>query len=239
MNLLAFDTSTELMSVAVQCRAGRGPVASERLWQHSGAGGAHTSATLLPIIQSLMAQAQLAFTDLDAVAFGMGPGSFTGLRTACSVAQGLAFGAKLKVLPLDTLLALAEEARFQQAPALARWQVTALLDARMDELYAADYAYDDGGWQQLQSDRLLRPDELICEPGRALAGNVFAAYGARLRSGMAICIDAWPTASAMLRLAPALLAKGQAVPAGQALPLYIRDKVAQTTAERAAGKRVP
>ena len=238
MNLLAFDTSTELMSLAVQ----RGAVsagdmaAASRIWQHNGAGGAQTSASLIPTIERLLAQAELQFGDLDAVVFGKGPGSFTGLRTACSVAQGLAFGANLKVLPVDTLLAVAEEARFQQASTLARWQVMALLDARMDEMYAADYVFNQGQWQQVKDYCLLRPEDLVCEPDCALAGNVFAAYGARLVTPALPRIDAWPTATALLRLAPALLAAGGAVAADQALPLYIRDKVAKTTLERAAEK---
>src|SRR5512133_3076888 len=135
MNLLAFDTSTDLMSVAVQ-RAAEGAAPPQPTWQYSGAGGAQTSAQLIPTIQRLMAQAGLQFAELDAIVFGSGPGSFTGLRTACAVAQGLAFGANLKVLPIDTLLAVAEEARSQHASSLAEWRVQALLDARMDERYA-------------------------------------------------------------------------------------------------------
>ena len=238
MNLLAFDTSTELMSVAVQRTVvpAYDTIEASQIWQHSGPGGAQTSASLIPTIQRLMAQAALQFSDLDAIVFGKGPGSFTGLRTACSVAQGLAFGADLKVLPVDTLLAVAEEARFQQAAALPTWQVTALLDARMDEMYAAGYAYLHGQWQQVDGYRLLRPEELVCETDFALAGNVFATYGARLGVPAVQRIDTCPTAAALLRLAPALLAAGGALRAEQALPLYIRDKVAKTTVERAAEK---
>jgi tRNA threonylcarbamoyladenosine biosynthesis protein TsaB len=238
MNLLAFDTSTELMSVAVQrgvVSAGDTAEASP-VWQHSGPGGAQTSASLIPTIERLLAQAALQFSDLDAIVFGQGPGSFTGLRTACSVAQGLALGANLKVLPIDTLLALAEEARFQQAATLPHWQVMALLDARMDEMYAAGYAYLHGQWRQIQDHGLLRPEDLACDAEWVLAGNVFAAYGARLVAPALPRIDAWPTATALLRLAPSLLAAGGAVTAEQALPLYIRDKVAKTTVERAAEK---
>lgn len=237
MNLLAFDTSTETMSIAVQRTVdGAGQaLAAPQLWQSTSAGGAQTSAHLIPTIQRLMVQAGLQFGQLDAVVFGSGPGSFTGLRTACSVAQGLAFGANLKVLPVDTLLAVAEEARWQQAGALDRYQVTALLDARMDEMYAGHYAYAGGQWTQIGGYRLIRPEELVCQPGWTLAGNVFAAYGARL-PGAPVGVPVLPSASAMLRLAPALLAAGAAVRADQALPLYLRDKVAKTTIERAAEK---
>ena len=235
MNLLAFDTSTDIMSVAVQRANAAGATPPHSIWQHSGPGGAQTSAQLIPTIQRLMAQAGLQFADLDAIVFGSGPGSFTGLRTACSVAQGLAFGANLKVLPIDTLLAVAEEARFQQASALAHWQVLALLDARMDEMYAASYAFNSGKWKQIKGYSLIRPEDLASDADCPLAGNVFASYGARL-PGVAPRIEALPGACALLRLAPALLADGGAVPAGQALPFYIRDKVAKTTLERATEK---
>ena len=230
MNWLAFDTSTERMSVAVQ-RA-----APEGLWQHSGPGGAQTSTQLIPTIEMLMARAELAYTDLDAIVFGSGPGSFTGLRTACSVAQGLAFGAGIAVLPIDTLLCLAEAARFQYAPQQDNWQVLALLDARMDELYGAGYAFEHGQWRQTSDYRLLHPEDALDTTADAIVGNVFAAYGARLPVGGAVRIEALPDAAALLRLAPALLATGAAVLPQQALPLYIRDKVAQTTLERAALK---
>jgi tRNA threonylcarbamoyladenosine biosynthesis protein TsaB len=229
MNLLSFDTSTEIMSIAVQ----RSVAGLSQIWQHSGAGGAQTSASLIPAIQDLMAQAQLQLGQLDAIVFGQGPGSFTGLRTACSVAQGLAFGAGIKVLPVGTLLAVAEQARWQQAATLERWQVLSLLDARMDEMYVGHYEFKHGQWTETGACHLLRPENLVCQEDCPLAGNVFAAYGARLPVTLAQRIDAAPTASALLRLAPALLAAGAALDPELALPLYIRDKVAQTTLERA------
>lgn len=238
MNLLAFDTSTEVMSVAVQ-RSPDDPdqaLSAPRLWQHSGPGGALTSAHLIPCIESLMAQAGLQFGQLDAIAFGRGPGSFTGLRTACAVAQGLAFGANVKVLPIDTLLAVAEEARYQSAGGLLHFEVLALLDARMDQLYGAGYAFERGHWRQTQDDCLLHPQDLVWDGACTLAGNVFAAYGTRLPALLAQRVQAMPSASALLRLAPALLAGGAAVRAELALPHYIRDKVAQTSSERAAQK---
>lgn len=230
MNLLAFDTSTDIMSIAVQ----GGAMGASMRYQHTAAGGAQTSTHLIPEIQRLMALAQLRFEDLDAIVFGAGPGSFTGLRTACSVAQGLALGAALPVLPVDTLLAVAEEARWQcgDAQTLA---VTALLDARMDELYTADYVFASGLWTQCSGDRLIKPENLDWNGVNVLAGNVFDGYGARLPQGAARTV-ALPTATALLRLAPALLASGAGVSADHALPTYIRDKVAQTTLERSASK---
>ncbi|WP_198084004.1 tRNA (adenosine(37)-N6)-threonylcarbamoyltransferase complex dimerization subunit type 1 TsaB [Variovorax sp. E3] len=226
--LLAFDTSTEHLSVAV--------LHGERLLAHSGVGGAQASTTLLPLIQQLLGEAGLALAELDAIVFGRGPGSFTGLRTACSVAQGLAFGAHVPLLPVDTLLAVAEEARH----AFGARQVVAVLDARMDQLYAARYDFDAAGPGPAQpgggdEPLLLSPDDLDVPAGFALAGNAFTAYGPRLPQAKARH-EALPTATAMLRLAPALLAAGRTVPAAQAWPLYVRDKVAQTTEERAAIK---
>lgn len=229
MILLAFDTSTEWMSIAVHGRGQTQP------WQHSAAGGALTSTHLIPEIQRLMTQAQLSFNDLDAIVFGAGPGSFTGLRTACSVAQGLAFGASVAVLPVDTLLAVAEDARVQLGSPTSL-SVTALLDARMDELYAASYRFESGVWSSTKGYSLIHPEDLPCGGVDVLAGNVFAAYGQRLPDAVTQRVDALPTAAALLRLAPALLAAGQAVSAEQALPTYIRDKVAQTTQERTVAK---
>ena len=232
MNLLAFDTSTDSMSIAVQ-RTVDGVV---RTWQHTAVGGAQTSTRLIPDTLALLAQAELDLADLRTIAFGRGPGSFTGLRTACSVAQGLAFGAGISVLPIDSLLAVAEAARFEHAPQAPHWQVLALLDARMDELYAAAYVFTNGQWAQQQAPGLLRPEQLLADDDWTLAGNVFAHYGERLAPGRSPRLSVLPTASALLRLAPALLASGADVPPEQALPLYVRDKVAQTTLERAVQK---
>lgn len=231
MNLLAFDTSTEQMSIALQ----RGTGDTATLWQHTGAGGALTSTHLIPEIQRLMVQAGLGFDALDAIVFGAGPGSFTGLRTACSVAQGLAFGVAVPVLPVDTLLAVAQDAH-QQLGSPPVLRVTALLDARMAEMYAASYIFESDMWISTKGYSLISPENLECSEVGVLAGNVFVAYGARLPHGGVQRVQAMPTAAAMLRLTPQLLAAGLAVSADQALPTYIRDKVAQTTLERAAAK---
>jgi tRNA threonylcarbamoyladenosine biosynthesis protein TsaB len=231
MNLLALDTSTEWMSIALQRGAADVPI----LWQHHAAGGSLASSQLIPEIERLMALAELRFDALDAVVFGAGPGSFTGLRTACSVAQGLAFGAGIQVLPVDTLLAVAEDARVQLG-APDTLAVTALLDARMDQVYAASYKFESGNWNMRRGYSLISPEALESEADDVLAGNVFVTYGARLPKRQQRQVHALPTAVAMLRLALKLLAAGQAVPPELALPTYIRDKVAQTTAEREAAK---
>jgi tRNA threonylcarbamoyladenosine biosynthesis protein TsaB len=230
LNLLAFDTSTEIMSAAVQ----RGGPHAHVPLQYRAAGGSQASAALIPSIQDLLDRAGLRLAELDAIVFGRGPGSFTGLRTACSVAQGLAFGAGVPVLAVDTLMAVAEEARQQEEAT----QVVAVLDARMDEVYWAAYAFRAGCWSRQGEFRLGRPEEVVVPAGWMLAGNAFAGYGDRLPAA-ASRIEALPAAAALLRLAPALIAAGQAGPADRALPLYIRDKVAQTTEERAALRAAP
>jgi tRNA threonylcarbamoyladenosine biosynthesis protein TsaB len=219
--LLAFDTSTETLSIAV--------AHGDMLLEHSGTGGAQASSTLIPLIQQLLANAGLALGELDAIAFGRGPGSFTGLRTACSVAQGLGFGAGVRLLPIDTLQAVAEEARHR----FGLQRVVAVLDARMDQVYTAGY---DFGVEVMASEaELVSPEAVAVPAGWALAGNAFAAYGERLPRAAARH-EVLPTAAAMLRLAPALLAAGRTVAPADAWPLYVRDKVAQTIEERAAVK---
>lgn len=225
MKLLAFDTSTETLSIAVSTGAGA-PVL-----EHTGAGGAQASAALIPAIQDLLARAGVALEELDAIAFGRGPGSFTGLRTAAAVAQGLGFGAGVPVLPVDTLLAVAEEAH----AASGATQVVAMLDARMDEVYFALYERADDRWLTRQPPALGRPEDATVPPGWTVAGNVLEPHGERLPAA-APRVFALPTARALLRLAPAVLADGADHAADRALPLYIRDKVAQTTEERAADR---
>jgi tRNA threonylcarbamoyladenosine biosynthesis protein TsaB len=240
---LAFDTSTDVLSLAVA----RG----EQVWSQTLPGGAQASSGLIPAVLALLDKAGMPLASLDAIVFGRGPGSFTGLRTACAVAQGLAFGADVPVLPVDTLLAVAEEARWAQVQAgalapEAELTVLALLDARMDEVYSAVYHWQlvpgasHGLWQEAAPLQVGAPEKLQMPDDRMVlqAGNAFAAYGDRLLQGVpgGLRCEALPTAAALLRLAPALWAQGLAVSAEQAMPLYIRDKVANTTAEREAMK---
>ena len=239
--LLAFDTATEAMSIAVS-HAGRVHV-------HEAPGGVLASAALIPAILALLARAGVSLQALDAIAFGRGPGAFTGLRTACSVAQGLAFGAGKPVLPIDTLLAVAEDARVRlEGDACARLdtgrqalRVWVAMDARMGEVYAAQYRFDGSGWQVLDAPMLTSPQALNqrwqADAPEVVAGTALGVFAAVLVTGAALRVpDALPRASAMLPLAQALWHAGGAVDAALALPLYVRDKVAQTTAERDAAR---
>ncbi len=251
---LALETSTDTLSLAVS----RGT----QMWTHTSAGGALTSTHMIPQTLALLKEAGLALTDLQSVVFGRGPGAFTGLRTACSVAQGLAFGADLPVLPIDTLLAVAEEARVaaEAADAAPVTRVLAVMDARMEQVYVAAYEFmpqastppEDalnasseqapselfGTWRCVQAPELHSPESLTwpadwSQDSFIAAGNAWPVYAGRWPAALtATQRMALPTAAALLRLAPAAWAAGLAVPPEEALPLYIRDKVAQTTDER-------
>jgi len=230
--LLAFDTATEAMSVALHCNAGS--------FAWNGPGGAAASAQLLPQIRRLLQQAGIELAQLQAIAFGGGPGAFTGLRTACAVAQGLAFGAALPVLPLDSLMLVAEGVRVEHAHALA--EIDVLMDARMGEVYAGRYLWTGARWQVIDAPALHSLDSLhaawTLQPPRCLTGSALPAFDERLHSGDALRIPAdIDRAAALLRLAQQRWSEGGGVDAAAALPLYLRDKVALTVAERDALRR--
>ena len=249
---LAIETSTDILSLAIASTQGD----KSQVWAHTSQGGAKSSQLVLPEIVRLMEDAQIRFTDLTAVVFGKGPGSFTGLRTACSVAQGLAFGAGISVLPIDTLLAVAEDARYQstqkiqqqiqhqthhqqleQLPEEAQRFFVAM-DARMDQVYTAAYEWR-SEWQCVQAPSVNSPENIsVPTEWKDLAfitvGNAWDAFAARWSAELSgQHMYAMPTAQALLRLSPVAFGQGLSVPPEDALPLYIRDKVAQTTQERA------
>jgi len=242
---LAIETSTELLSLAIASTQGD----TSEVWTHTSEGGAKSSLLAVPEIVRLMERAHMGFADLTAIVFGKGPGSFTGLRTACSVAQGLAFGAGLPVLPIDTLLAVAEDARYQNAQLhqpQTQQQVKlpeetqrffVAMDARMDQVYTAAYEWR-SAWQCVQTPSVCSPEN-ICIPADwnelafTTVGNASDLFATRWLKALSIKhMHAMPTAQALLRLSPAAFEQGLAVPPEDALPLYIRDKVAQTTLER-------
>jgi tRNA threonylcarbamoyladenosine biosynthesis protein TsaB len=251
LKFLAFDTSTDMMSVALSH--------GDQTWHHHGIGGPNASAQLIPTVHMLLAQAQLQLADLTALVVGQGPGSFTGLRTACAVAQGLAYGASLKVIPVDSLMAVAEDARQtlvnanQRTPfsSLEGVHMACVMDARMGEVYVGVYAWlaTAAQWTSLQPLQVGPPETLAAQlcplglPNLVLAGNGFEVYKDRIdlqefeSNGTALrFVAAVPHALALLRMAPALWLSQQALEPEGAQPLYIRDKVAQTTAERDAAK---
>lgn len=213
-------------------------------------GGAQASASLLPALQGLLSQAGCVWADVDAIAFGRGPGAFTGLRTACSVTQGLALALGCPVIALDTLMAVAEHARQAAPDTLAAGDVVWVLqDARMDELYVGAFRWDGSHWQVEQAAQLWSMDEPLLrwapegsmQAGVRWVGNALRAYPGKLavlRDAQCLAHGepALPAGPALAELAQRAWQQGDTLDAALALPLYVRDKVAQTTAERQAAK---
>ncbi len=231
-NLIAIETSTELASVALL---------SEGVWTQRESSGAQThSATVLNLLQELLQQAGVSLAQCDALAFGSGPGSFTGVRTACGLAQGLAFGAGIPVAPVVTLLAMAEAARL----AGAGDHILAVLDARMGEVYSAHYHFHDGLWQTISEPGLSTATEVVAyanaqfvlNDAMRVCGNGLLAYADDFQA--LTCIETYPQimphAESVGRLALIAMEQGTLVHARDAQPLYLRNKVALTTLERAA-----
>ena len=226
MNLLALETSTELCSVALW-RDGR----LDALDALDAGAGPRNSEVLLPMVEALLAAQGVARGDLDGIAFGAGPGAFTGLRVACGVAQGIAFGCDLPVAAVGTLEALAEAA---QAP-----RIICCLDARMGEIYHAAYEKDGGRWREVSAPGLYKPAATPPVPGAGWrgCGSGFAVYGAVLAAVYGAQLDdiidaVVPHARHIATLAGAVFARGEALVAEHAAPLYVRNKVALKVDER-------
>ena len=168
MKILAFETSTELCSAALWLDG--------RVEARDEVAGQRHSELLLPMIDALLASHWLKAAELDCIAFGAGPGSFTGLRIACGVAQGIAFGIDVPVAGIGTLLALAEASQAAQ--------VACCLDARMGEVYHAAYERRGADWHEVHAPGLCKPDAVPGLPAGAWTGcgSGFAAYRAALES---------------------------------------------------------
>jgi len=229
MRILALDASTEMCAVALG--------GDEGFVERSEVAGQRHSELLLPMIGAVLAEAGIGIGALDGIAFGSGPGSFTGLRIACGVAQGLALGAGLPVIGVPTLAAMAETARLCDGSR----RIIAALDARMHEVYVAAYEFDGTTWHERIAPEVTAPGDASLPPGSDWlgAGGGFGAYPAlreRMASALVHCdTGVTPTASAIGALAlPGFVARA-GVAARDAAPLYVRHRVALTTAERAAG----
>lgn len=223
MKILAFDTSTEYCSAALW----RDGLCVERAVL---AGQSH-STLLMPMIDAVLAESGLTLRDLDGLAFGEGPGSFTGLRIACAVAQGLAFSADLPVAGIGTLRAMAAASEASR--------VICCLDARMQEVYHGTYERQHDGWRETSAPQVCAPTAVPLPEGAGWTGcgSGFAAYGDALRQRLgpglaALQPDAYPRARDIAMLAAPVFAAGQGLPAEHAAPVYVRNKVALKTAER-------
>ena len=223
VNLVALETSTEYCSLAI--------AQGERLFESNFHAGQRHSELALPALRGLLQQAELDMRDIDGVAYGSGPGSFTGLRIACGIAQGLALARNLPTAGIGTLLALAEDSGAEK--------VIACLDARMGEVYHAVYCRSGEIWSEMHAPALYKPEGVPRVEGKDWfgCGSGFRVHGAALAQCYAgalsrIAPDAIPGATAMMRLARPVFAAGQGADAAAAVPLYVRDKVALKASER-------
>ena len=226
MNILALDTSTEYCSVALWCDGA--------VMEHFELAGQKHSEMLIAMLDALLEDAGIKIKQVDGIAFGKGPGSFTGVRIACGAAQGLALGANIPVFGVCTLEALAE--------ASGKQRVIAALDARMGEVYHAAYEKHDDVWTTVSEPCLCKPEDAPAVPGDDWfgTGSGFAMHGAALGqryAGQLLGTDgaAVPQAAAIAALGATQFKLGRGVDAAEALPLYLRDKVALKTSERAQG----
>ena len=228
MNLLALETATDPGSIALW-RDGE-------LIARSCPTGLSNSETLLPLVSATLREAGISFDELDGIAFGAGPGSFTGLRVACGVAQGLAVALDLPLLAVGTLNAMALASVGKCGGAHDGTRVIVALDARMGEVYFGyfDAAVGLGPVGVYPPDAVPLPETT----GWLACGNGLAAYPA-LRERLSPFVDTWlpevmPSAEAVARLAVPRLERGEQGDPADAVPIYVRDKVAKTVAERLA-----
>jgi len=227
LNILAFDTSSQWCSVVLQ--------AGERAYCRETLAGQRHSQLVLPMIHDVLSEAGMRLLQLDAIAFGAGPGSFTGVRIACGVAQGLAFGAQVAVAPVSTLLALAERSGKQK--------VIACLDARMGQVYIAAYERVGAGWRTLAEPQLCTPEAAPAVEGGNWIG-VGSGFG-ELRAALTLRYgtqladtepDLYAHAREIGQLGAAMVHAGTVVAAECAQPVYLRDRIALTIEERRALK---
>lgn len=197
------------------------------------------------MVQALLAEAGIALRDCDAIAFGAGPGSFTGVRTACGIVQGLAYGTERPVVAVDTLVSAAQACR----DATGANNVLVVIDARMGQVYWGQYRWksdddsdddSDGNWVPVVAARLDAPSAVVASGTVTACGNGFTAYAAAFAGSLApggfahdARSDLMPHAAQVVALAMRLFQRGAAVAARDAQPVYLRNDVALTTLERA------
>lgn len=216
--ILALDTSTDACSVALSLNG-------ETKEDFRIIPRQHTQ-QLLPMVELMLSEAGVSVSELDAIAFGRGPGSFAGIRIATGVAQGLAYGADLPVIPVSTLEALAVSAAVEGVDYIA-----AALDARMNEIYVASYRIENGLPVAELNEKVTAPDAL------ELSGDDYLAVGSgwcylddmskEVKSAVKVSSETYyPSAKSMLVLAKHAWDQGKAVSPELALPVYLRDQVA-------------
>ncbi|HWI38752.1 MAG TPA: tRNA (adenosine(37)-N6)-threonylcarbamoyltransferase complex dimerization subunit type 1 TsaB [Burkholderiales bacterium] len=218
MVFVAFETSSEWCSVAL--------FADGEIRAAEVRAGHRHSELALPMMDQLLSDRRLTPRDLDAIAFGAGPGAFTGLRIACGLAQGLAVARGLPVIGISSLEAIAQESGAER--------VVACIDARMREVYYSALQIQGGRWREVVAAQCVAPQALRLPAGDGWigCGSGFAVYG-DLGLNKALP-EVHPTAMALAQLAAPRLQAGEGVDAAQATPIYVRDKVAFTKEELAS-----
>lgn len=221
-NILALDTSTDACSVALQ-------VGEQRTEIFKVIPRRHTH-ELLPMVKEILAQAQLKVSQLDAVAFGRGPGSFAGIRIATGVTQGLAFAEDLAVIPVSTLATLAQGYYRQHSDPNS--DIITALDARMDEVYWGSYRIEDGLAKLVTSEAVCAPSEVTmdCDKSYIGVGSGFN-YQENMQSSLVdaldkVYTDVHPHSLDMLAIANQCYLNGDTVSAEDAQPVYLRNQVA-------------
>lgn len=223
MNIIALDTSTEYCSLALWL--------DEKIISREILAGQRHSELLLPMLQTMLTEAEVALNQIDGIAFGAGPGSFTGLRIACGIAQGLAFAQNIPIVGISTLEALAQQV---DTP-----KILAALDARMGEIYFAAYEQTAAGWSGIHPPQLCRPETIpkVVGKGWTGCGSGFDLYQRILsetyrKNLFQIIPGCYPHAREIAQLAVVKFVQGEGRSAEEALPVYIRNKVALKESER-------
>ncbi len=233
MKILAIDTATEACSAALLIEDETGDETGQKITSRYQLAPREHSRLILKMLDELLVEAGLSVSDIDAIAFGRGPGSFMGLRIAAGVVQGIAFAHDIPVVPVSTLKAIAQRAYEETGSK----HVLATIDARMDEVYWAAYSLQDHCWQ-------LHGEELVISPEKVTipkipenetwtaAGNGWANYKDRLLQTAdcplpTILADCFPSAEVIAKLAAVEFKAGHTIPAAKAIPVYLRNNVAK------------
>lgn len=217
--ILALDTATEACSVALSYQGNISAV--DELSPRT-----HTQ-RILPMIDELLQKAGITINHVDTLVFGRGPGSFTGVRVGVGIAQGLALGANLPVVGVSNLLTMAEQA-YQQ---LGAKEVVALIDARMGEVYFAQYSHDENGWHTVVNEQVCSPESAITQiqttKQPAVVGTGWSAYRQFTEAGLdVVCTEInLPSAQFMLALAQSEIEQGNTQSAFEIEPVYLRNEV--------------
>lgn len=226
--ILAIETSAETCSVALNA----GDEVLER-FEHAPMKHAEL---ILPSISGVLAEAGIAVQDLDAIAFGRGPGSFTSLRIGIGVVQGLAWGADRPVVPVSSLAAVAQVAAGERQDLPSESQIVVAMDARMQEVFHAAFRLGADGLVVADGEERVGPPKDLSPTGQwVAAGNGFERYDAlaqTARKALVCRADAWPRASAVLALARRWLEHNEPLPAALAQPVYIRNDIAEKPSGR-------